>query len=111
MQPDPEPVSRWNGFLTHGLLWGIAIGYVVADLKSETDGMLIFGTTKGNQTFVTICLLSFSALGLILGYILDTKKISPGERLDSLKTSSRMLIISFIFYAVVALFANLPAVE
>ena len=84
-------------------MWGIAIGYVLADLKSETNGMLIFGTTKGNETFVTTSLLLCSAIGLILGYLLDMKKLPTDERFEWLKTSSRILTISFIVFVVVAI--------
>ncbi len=103
--------SIGNGFLIQGLLWGIAIGYTVADLQSATKGFLFLGTTHGNVVFVTVVIIALPTLGLIGGFAIDCMKIEKQERYELLRNSRRCLVGYAAFYFIMALMANLPTVQ
>jgi len=73
--------NRWLGFLTIGTLWGIAVGYLVADIASGSRGLLWhYGSSQGDQNFNTRCLVGYSFAGFTTGLLADLLPISDNMR-------------------------------
>ncbi len=103
--------SFWRGFLVHGLLWGIAIGYVIADLAAETKGLLFLGTPRTKTGIATGCILVFPTIGLILGLWADMLRKYDSHRIEFSEQSTKLLFWCGFIYIVIVIFVNLPRVQ
>ena len=104
-------VSILQGFLVHGLVWGIVAGYVLADLAAETNGLLVLGTPRSKTSVATTFILVCPAIGLIVGLLFDLFKNYDPYRVKFLNISCRLLGWCTLIYLVVTMFANLPRVH
>ena len=108
---DEKQDSIFHGFLIHGLLWGIAIGYLAADLVSESNGLLLFVGAARNTSLATACIIIFPAIGLAIGLIFDFSKRFDHHRAEFSAGSGRLLLWCTIIYIALIVFANVPSVR
>ncbi|MEM9410721.1 MAG: hypothetical protein AAGA30_06380 [Planctomycetota bacterium] len=77
-----SPSSTESRFLILGVLWGILVGYLVAEFGTGSNGyLLILGSYRSHKNFVTACVLIFPALGLLTGLLLDIFVAQPQRQL------------------------------
>ena len=95
----------------HGLVWGVAIGYMLADIHAETNGLLFLGTPRNKTDAVTAFILVCPAIGLVVGLLFDLSKRYDPHRIEFSNISIRLLFWCTLIYSVIMSFALLPQVH
>ena len=95
----------------HGLVWGAAIGYMLADIHAETNGLLFLGTPRNKTGAATAFVLVCPAIGLVVGLLFDLSKRYDSHRIEFSNISIRLLGLCMLIYCVIMSFALLPQVH
>ena len=101
--------SLLPGFLVLGLLWSVALGYLLVDWKNRSVGLHWYSNSDpSNFYFVLECLVFIPSIGLLVGGFLDWQIRDVDTELGLLKTGYVLLLFAVVVYVLFQPAFNVP---